>query len=258
MVLNKTIAELFLSNSFHECNKWAHYLSIYEKYLSRFLGKRPVLLEVGVRKGGSLGIWKKYFGDESTIIGIDIDKKCLSLEDQGFEIFIGNQSDQNLLEKILAKHPVIDIVIDDGSHMPSDIIKTFECLYGKISHDGIYIIEDVSAALIDSKFFDSAGLTFSQYFQGIAKQINLGFADNSILGEVDAKIKNASAAPSEVTHSIFSRTAPPTDITATTSSIAFYPNMIVLEKSPQSIRTSLKTAGMRAGVNNGYRSYLLR
>lgn len=258
MESKKTIPELFLSNSFSECHKWAHYLSIYETHLSRFNNKKPVLLEIGVRKGGSLGIWKEYFGQESTIIGVDIDKKCSSLKTHGFEIYIGDQSDDKLLDTITEEHPHIDIVIDDGSHIASDIIKTFECLYSKISDNGIYIIEDVSAEILGNKSRDNSGQSLGEYFHGIAKQINLGFADQALLNEAEKYAKNLPKSPENISHSKLARAVPPTGITATTNSILFYPNMIVLEKSPQTTRTSLKTAGMKEGVSEGYRTFLLK
>ena len=45
---------IFLNNSNKLIHKWIHYFDIYEKHLSRFIGKAPVVLEIGVYKGGSL------------------------------------------------------------------------------------------------------------------------------------------------------------------------------------------------------------
>ena len=39
--------------------------------------------------GGSLLMWKKFFGDNARIIGVDLYPETKKLEKQGFEIFIG-------------------------------------------------------------------------------------------------------------------------------------------------------------------------
>ena len=250
----QTVPELFLSNNFHECHKWSHYLAIYEKHLSRFSNKNPVLLEIGVRRGGSLELWKKYFGESSTVIGVDIDKSCSELQDNGFDIYIGDQSDQGFLEEILNNHPTLDIVIDDGSHIASDIIKSFEYLYKRMSPNGIYIIEDVSSEILSNDHT----ISLSDYFQEIVSQINLGFVEQSFLNEADEVAQKYPEVPEKIAHSGLARMRPPTHITSTTSSICFYPNMIILEKAPQSIRTSIKTAGMNEGIIQGYRTFLVQ
>lgn len=67
------IGELFWNNRGPVVHKWHHYLPIYERYLSP-LRSRPIrMLEIGVSKGGSLQLWRKYFGPEAVIFGIDID-----------------------------------------------------------------------------------------------------------------------------------------------------------------------------------------
>ncbi len=40
-----------------------------------------MIVEVGVDNGGSLKMWKKYFGERAEIHGIDIDPKCLKHQD---------------------------------------------------------------------------------------------------------------------------------------------------------------------------------
>jgi len=38
-------------------------------------------------------MWRKYFGPQARIIGIDIDERCRVIEEEGFEVFIGSQED---------------------------------------------------------------------------------------------------------------------------------------------------------------------
>lgn len=43
-------------------------------------GIRPLrFLEIGVAEGGSLGVWRRFFGSEATVCGVDIDPTCAGL-----------------------------------------------------------------------------------------------------------------------------------------------------------------------------------
>lgn len=132
----------FLNNGGKRLHKWVHYFDIYERHFERFRGTKPTVLEIGVMGGGSLNMWKAYFGSGSNIIGIDIDPKCKSHESDGVEIFIGSQDDELLLNHIFSQHPNIDIVLDDGSHLSRHMIASFEFLYPRISTSGVYMVED--------------------------------------------------------------------------------------------------------------------
>lgn len=58
--------------------KWHHYLEIYERHFEPLQQQKQPLrtLELGVSRGGSLEIWRKYFGPDARIVGIDIDPAC--------------------------------------------------------------------------------------------------------------------------------------------------------------------------------------
>lgn len=138
----KSLFEIFKHDLTKPSTKWFHYFEIYERYFQKFVGTTVKVLEIGVEDGGSLQMWKKYFGKHSTIVGIDIDSSVKYEEDQIF-IEIGNQSDHNFLNSIIKKYGTFDIIIDDGSHNQLDILKSFSCLYPTLNDDGIYLVEDV-------------------------------------------------------------------------------------------------------------------
>jgi hypothetical protein len=46
-------------------HKWIDYFSIYDHEFSEYRGKNTRILEIGVHKGSSLGLWKKFFGEKS-------------------------------------------------------------------------------------------------------------------------------------------------------------------------------------------------
>jgi len=123
-------------------HKWIHYLDIYEKHFSRYQNKGPVILEVGVGAGGSLEMWRKYFGEGCTIYGVDLLPQGYPIEVEGLEILQGDQADPTFWEDVKSKIPKIDIFIDDGGHGMEQQKVTFECMYDHVKPDGVYMCED--------------------------------------------------------------------------------------------------------------------
>src|SRR2546423_1820174 len=105
-----------------EIGKFEHYIPIYERYFSPYRGKPITLLEIGVFRGGSLGMWKSYFGRDSRIYGMDIDPRCTKYASENVKIFIGDQQDRLFLRQCLQEMPRPDIVIDDGGHFSAQQI----------------------------------------------------------------------------------------------------------------------------------------
>ncbi len=141
----------------HTCRKWEHYLPLYHRYFQKFrqapsgvkketeLSQKVIIVEIGVECGGSLDMWNKYFGgpDRVEIWGIDINPKCKELERENIHIIIGDQGDNNFLTSLKEKIPSPDIIIDDGSHLNSHQISTFEILFSHLKEGGVYLCEDI-------------------------------------------------------------------------------------------------------------------
>lgn len=123
--------------------KWRHYFEIYDRHLRRFRGQPVGVVEIGVLGGGSLQMWREYFGPQTHIYGIDIDPACRDLEEDGVEILIGDQKDPAFWEQFLKKSPTFDVVIDDGGHTARQQAVTLESLLPHISPGGVYICEDI-------------------------------------------------------------------------------------------------------------------
>ena len=79
----------------HVSLKCDTYFQVYEEIFNRYVGKKITFVEIGVMHGGSLFMWREYFGKNARIIGIDLNTKAKELEKHGFEIYIGSQSDKN-------------------------------------------------------------------------------------------------------------------------------------------------------------------
>lgn len=141
----------FLEHTGYETVKWGQYFEAYERFLTKYKNgvinpdgsRREVkFLEIGVRAGGSLQVFQKYFGVNAKIFGIDIDERCKGLNVTPACIRIGDQSDENFLRSVVDELGGLDIVIDDGSHLPKHQMASFHVLWPLLSNNGIYIVED--------------------------------------------------------------------------------------------------------------------
>ena len=122
------------------------YLHIYDRYFHRLRDKNISVLEIGVRDGASLRMWKSYFRN-AQIYGIDIDPRCKSFEEERIQIEIGSQDDVEFLDSCFGKDTKFDVIIDDGSHINSMTIASFENLFkSRLNSDGFYIFEDLQCS----------------------------------------------------------------------------------------------------------------
>jgi hypothetical protein len=123
--------------------KWEHYFDIYHRHFARFIGQKVNVLEIGIYAGGSLPMWRSYFGDESHVYGVDIEEACKAYESEHVSIFIGDQEDRAFWDRFKKSVDGIDIVIDDGGHTPEQQRVTLEELLPYLRPGGIYLCEDV-------------------------------------------------------------------------------------------------------------------
>jgi cephalosporin hydroxylase len=137
------LLEYFLNNTGKSIHKWKNYFPIYEKHFAPWKGKSPTILEIGVDNGGSVEMWRAYFGESATIVGIDINSKCAEHAGPGINIRIGDQGDIEFLQKVVDEFGTFDIIIDDGSHRSEHIKASFDFLYSKLADNGCYFIEDL-------------------------------------------------------------------------------------------------------------------
>jgi SAM-dependent methyltransferase len=143
------LRDYFASNRGRLIHKWDHYFDIYHRHLSQFRRKRVTLLEIGVFHGGSLQMWKKYFGRKASIIGLDVDERTRSLAEPQIEIVIGDQGDRAFLQKMRSEFGPFDIVIDDGGHTMEQQIRSFEELWPAVKDGGVYVVEDLHTSYWD-------------------------------------------------------------------------------------------------------------
>jgi len=137
------IEELFFTNAGRAAVKWIHYLPFYDQVFAPFRGKPVRMLEIGVFQGGSLELWRRYFGPEAVLFGIDIDPACTARVDPPNEVRIGSQDDANFLAGVVEEMGGVDIVLDDGSHVARHQRAAFQALWPQLNDGGMYVIEDL-------------------------------------------------------------------------------------------------------------------
>lgn len=145
-------------------HKWHHYFDVYERFFAPFRGRTITMLEIGVYKGGSLEMWRNYFGPQARIVGLDIDPSCAAYAGEGIEVFVGDQADPAFLRHVLAEIGAPDIVVDDGGHTANQQITSFETIYPALRCPGIYLVEDTHTAFWGGQYADRAdGRTFLDF-----------------------------------------------------------------------------------------------
>lgn len=206
----------FRANAGREIHKWLHYFDIYERHFARFRGGDVHVLEFGVAQGGSLQMWKDYFGPRCRIYGVDKNPACKAAEEERVEIFIGDQADRAFLRSLAARLPRIDILIDDGGHRMQQQIRTFEELFPRIQPEGVYLCEDTLTSYWPNY---GGGLrrrgTYIEYAKGLVDALHAWHARSARL--------------------------PVGEFTRSAHGVHFYDSVVVIEKRPMPAPRNEKT-----------------
>jgi hypothetical protein len=194
----------FLTNDKRIIHKWKHYFPIYERHFKEFVYKPVIFVEIGCGLGGSLQMWKQYFGPHARIIGVDVDPECKKFEEDQIEVFIGQQQDSQFLQNLIDQIGTPDIVLDDGSHIMSHILASFQFLYPKVAKNGVYMVEDLHTAY------------WEEYEGGLRKPFTFIEVCKNLIDELNADHTRGAL--------------PPTQFTETTMSMHFYDSVAVFER----------------------------
>jgi hypothetical protein len=178
--------------------KWLHYFELYHRHLSKFVGRPVTVVEIGVFSGGSMPMWKHYFGPSCQIHGVDIQPACQAYESERITIHIGDQADRDFWRRFREVVPNVDILIDDGGHQPEQQMATLEEMLPHLRAGGVYICEDVHGS--------------SNSFAAFAH--TLADALNEFVGTGDVQLLSVRSTPFQ----------------DGISSIHLYPFMVVIEK----------------------------
>ena len=154
-------------------HKHTTYFDSYDHFFHRYRGKEITFVEIGILDGGSLFMWRDFFGNKARIIGVDLNPEAKKWEKEGFEIFIGSQSDEKFWQDFINEVGEIDVVLDDGGHTYSQQIITTESLLPSIKDGGILVIEDTHTSYM--RGYGDLNFSFIEYVKELIDKINMRF-----------------------------------------------------------------------------------
>jgi len=187
-----------------------HFFDIYDKHFARLRGQPIRLLEIGINKGGSMELWREYFGPDCELHALDIDPNIRDVVEDNVIVHIGSQGDPAFLHSVALEHGPFDLIIDDGSHLMHHQIATFENLYPYMSDQGIYVVEDAFTSY------------WSEYNGRLGGENTFMEFAKRLLDELQADwISDENLKPSEIAR--------------TTQGIHFYSGIVIFERAKTSM-----------------------
>jgi hypothetical protein len=154
--------------------KISSYFNSYQDVLEKYRNKQIIFVEIGVLNGGSLFMWREYFGPKARIIGIDLNPIAKKWEKDGFQIYIGSQSDPMFWRKFFRQEGRVDIILDDGGHTNEQQIITAHETIPNIKDGGLLIVEDVHTSYM-RHFGNPSRMSFIEWSKEIINNINSRF-----------------------------------------------------------------------------------
>lgn len=115
------------------------YLPVYARYFEHKREEVKSFLEIGLQTPNSINMWAEYFPN-AEIYGADIDPSNKYFETDRIKVFIGDQGDEDFLKSLPNN---LDIVIEDGSHLPQHMILAPKTLFPKMKDGGFFAVEDM-------------------------------------------------------------------------------------------------------------------
>ena len=164
--------EKLFKESKYQSYKFKKYFKVYDELFSLYKNKKITFVEIGVLNGGSLLMWKNFFGINARIIGIDMNPECKKFEKDGFEIFIGDQSDPHFWKNFFEKVGKIDFILDDGGHTNKQQITTLTSCIPNVNDGGMIIIEDTHTSYM-TEFSNPQKFSFINFSKKLVDDLNL-------------------------------------------------------------------------------------
>lgn len=114
-------------------------------------GAAPVsLLEIGVKKGGGIKLFREYFPFSARIYGSDIDPTISSFpKDIGIKTVVLDSTVQANVVRSFGREKLFDIIVDDGCHFLECIKNTFRNFWPLLTARGVFVVEDFPAYYLD-------------------------------------------------------------------------------------------------------------
>lgn len=138
--------------------KHSTYFDTYDRLFGPFVGQPITFVEIGVLGGGSLFMWRDFFGEQARIIGIDLNPSAKKWEEFGFEIYVGDQADPAFWKEFFQNVGMVDVLLDDGGHTYQQQAVTFSSSVESIRDGGVLVVEDTHTSYM--RGFGPKSMTF--------------------------------------------------------------------------------------------------
>ena len=206
----KTLLDLYKTHTGKVSDKWALYLREYDRLFAPYREQTISMLEIGIQNGGSLEIWSQYFPNAQKFVGCDINPDCAKLTyvDPRISVIVGDATTPETQAQVLAQSASFDLIIEDGSHTSSDIVKAFARYFPALKTGGLFVAEDLHCSYWQDYeggiFHPYSSITFfkhladmvnhehwgveksrSELIAGFKQVLNVDF-DETLLGQISA------------------------------------------------------------------------
>lgn len=118
-----------------------NYCNYYEQFFAPLRDQPIKLLELGVYHGDSLRMWADYF-QNGLIYGADIEVMSQH-DDSRIKTYLVDELDILSLVHLKEQVPLMDIIVNDASHLSRGMILSFEHLFPHLKPGGYFVLEDL-------------------------------------------------------------------------------------------------------------------
>jgi hypothetical protein len=158
----------------HETDKAQHRFDLPYAFFFEDQRRHQVkhVLELGVKKGASLLVWEEYF-PQARIFGVDVEPKYVRHSSERRRIFLGSQTDEEILAKVCAAAGFsFDLIVDDASHMSDDQVASLKYLWRFLQPPhGIYAIEDTNAHVKVPNKYSNDGCRYPPMSEMLSREV---------------------------------------------------------------------------------------
>ena len=132
------------------------YQNVYGTILGPLRYNSMHILEIGLGcgmpygTGKSIPVWKEYVPN-AKITFMEYNEKCaLEFKSQVDNMFVGDQSDLKLMDKLGKEMGPFDFIVDDGGHTRKQQVHSLISLWPYLTSTGTYVIEDMYYSFVKS------------------------------------------------------------------------------------------------------------
>jgi predicted O-methyltransferase YrrM len=135
---------------YYKTNAHAYY-PLYADYLNHRRKSVKKVLEIGVYTGYSMLMWREYFPN-AEIVGVDISLEHSWMGKNAKDVCKGKDritlieadgTKKEVAKRVGEEFGEFDVIVDDGSHHPTDQILSLIYFLPYLKLDGLYVIEDI-------------------------------------------------------------------------------------------------------------------